>query len=70
MPLHQCIAFSIVKHEIFKRGARLHRPLALHLVHQRHRLPVAAQQLPGWRPWADARHQLVLLAADHCVSSL
>jgi hypothetical protein len=44
---------------------RLHRALALHLVHQRNRLPVAAQQLPRRGTGPDARHQLILLFADH-----
>ena len=65
--LHQAIPeFCLVQDEVLgEKPHRLDRPLALHLVHQRHRLPVAAQQLAGRRARPDARHQLVLLAANH-----
>jgi hypothetical protein len=54
------------KNQIFSEdGHGLDRPLALHLVHHRDRLPIAPKQLPRRRARADAGHQLVLLLADH-----
>src|SRR5262245_58562876 len=70
MPLHQPITVvRLVQDQVLAEGANgLDRPIALHLVDQRDRLPVAAQQLAGRRSRPDARHQFILLAADHASS--
>jgi hypothetical protein len=68
LPVDQSIAVLLVAEEneaLAQHPNRLHRSRPLHLIRKRHRLPVAAQELPGGRARPHARHELVLFAADH-----
>jgi hypothetical protein len=70
MAIEQTVAVLVLEHHkvLPEQAHRLHRPLGVELIDECRGLPVIAQQLARRRSGADARHQFVLLGADHVVA--
>ena len=62
----QLALFIAEQHKVLAHQAHgAHWALARQFIHQRHGLPVAAQQLAGGRLGTDTGHEIILFCAEH-----